>query len=204
MSELMIYSGRFCESDYENAFLSLLEIEGWQYLPGSRIPRTSQREVLYADDLELFLSKTNPDFLPEEVRQIMDNVRLVGAESEFAALHKVYGWMVDGVQFTPRDGIARMVALIDFENPEKNIFRAVNQFTIKEIIDTKSSFSDWLNNQIVRDQLKFDIKICLIKNGYPPQYSPEVFRKVMEQVENFEEHASDHRLRRIQAGLLCG
>ena len=59
---------------------------------------------------------------------------------------------------------------------------------IKEIIDTKSSFSDWLNNQIVRDQLKFDIKVCLIKNGYPPQYSPEVFRKVMEQVENFEEN----------------
>ena len=59
---------------------------------------------------------------------------------------------------------------------------------IKEIIDTKSSFADWLNNQIVRDQLKFDIKVCLIKNGYPPQYSPEVFRKVMEQVENFEEH----------------
>ena len=54
-------------------------------------------------------------------------------------------------------------------------------------IDTKSSFADWLNNQIIRDQLKFDIKVCLIKNGYPPQYSPEVFRKVMEQVENFEE-----------------
>ena len=60
---------------------------------------------------------------------------------------------------------------------------------IKEIIDTKSSFADWLNNQIVRDQLKFDIKVCLIKNGYPPQYSPEVFRKVMEQVENFEENS---------------
>ena len=59
---------------------------------------------------------------------------------------------------------------------------------IKEIIDTKSSFADWLNNQIVRDHLKFDIKVCLIKNGYPPQYSPEVFRKVMEQVENFEEN----------------
>ena len=59
---------------------------------------------------------------------------------------------------------------------------------IKEIIDTKSSFADWLNNQIVRNQLKFDIKICLIKSGYPPQYSPEVFSKVMEQVENFEEN----------------
>ena len=61
---------------------------------------------------------------------------------------------------------------------------------IKEIIDVKSSFADWLNNQIVRDQLKFDIKVCLIKNGYPPQYSPEVFRKVMEQIENFEENKS--------------
>jgi len=59
---------------------------------------------------------------------------------------------------------------------------------IKEIIDTKSSFADWLNNQIVRDQLKYEIKLCLVKNGYPPKYSPEVFRKVMEQVENFEEN----------------
>ena len=56
-------------------------------------------------------------------------------------------------------------------------------------MNTKSSFADWLNNEIVRDQLKFDIKVCLIKNGYPPQYSPEVFRKVMEQVENFEENS---------------
>jgi type I site-specific deoxyribonuclease, hsdR family len=60
---------------------------------------------------------------------------------------------------------------------------------VKEIIDTKSSFADWLNNKNVRNQLKLDIKICLIKNGYPPQYSPEVFNKVMEQVENFEENS---------------
>ena len=60
---------------------------------------------------------------------------------------------------------------------------------IKDIIDTKSSFADWLNNQNVRNQLKIDIKICLVKNGYPLQYSPEVFNKVMEQVENFEEYS---------------
>ncbi len=59
---------------------------------------------------------------------------------------------------------------------------------VKEIIDIKSSFADWLNNQNVRNQLKLEIKLCLIKNGYPPQYSPEVFGKVMEQVENFEEN----------------
>lgn len=62
---------------------------------------------------------------------------------------------------------------------------------VKEIIDTKSSFADWLNNQNVRNDLKLEIKICLVKNGYPPQYSPEVFTKVMEQVENFGENSND-------------
>jgi type I restriction enzyme R subunit len=59
---------------------------------------------------------------------------------------------------------------------------------IREILDTKSSFADWINNSNVRKELKYDIKICLVKNGYPPQYSPEVFREVMEQVENFKEN----------------
>ena len=30
---------------------------------------------------------------------------------------------------------------------------------IKEIIDLKSSVADWLNNQNIREQLKFDIKL---------------------------------------------
>ena len=131
MAKLKEYNGRYCEWEFEYTFLSCLEAEGWQYLPGGSIPRSSQREVLYIDDLEQFLSKTNPDLTAEEVRQIMDTVRLAGAESDFATLHKVYGWMVNGVQFTPQSGVPRMVALIDFEKPENNIFRAVNQFTVE-------------------------------------------------------------------------
>lgn len=131
MAKLQNFNGHYCESEYEYAFLSFLENEGWQYLAGNSIPRDSKRDVLYMDDMEQFLSKTNPDLTAEEVRQIMDNVRLVGAESDFATLHKVYGWMVDGVQFTPQAGLPRMVNLIDFENPGNNLFRAVNQFTVE-------------------------------------------------------------------------
>ena len=131
MAKLQNYNGHYCESEYEYAFLSFLEDEGWHYLAGNSIPRGSKRDVLYMDDMEQFLSKTNPDLQADEIRQIMDNVRLVGAESDFATLHKVYGWMVDGVQFTPQAGLPRMVNLIDFENPENNLFRAVNQFTVE-------------------------------------------------------------------------
>ena len=131
MVKLKNFNGRYCESDYENAFLSFLEREGWQYLSGGGIPRASRREVLYTDDLEQFLSNTNSDLTPDEVRQIIDTVRLAGAESDFATLHKVYGWMVNGIQFMPQNGLPRMVPLIDFETPANNIFRAVNQFTVE-------------------------------------------------------------------------
>ena len=131
MAKLQNYNGRYCEWEFEYTFLALLEEEGWQYLAGNSIPRNSRREVLYSDDLEQFLSKTSPDLTADEIRQVMDTVRLAGAESDFATLHKVYGWMVNGIQFTPQSGLARMVALIDFEKPENNIFRAVNQFVVE-------------------------------------------------------------------------
>ena len=131
MARLKNFNGRYCESDYENAFLSFLEGVGWQYLSGGSMPRDSQRQVLYTDDLERFLSNTNPDLIPEEIRQIVDTVRLAGAESDFATLHKVYGWMVNGIQFMPQNGLPRMVPIIDFDTPETNIFRAVNQFTVE-------------------------------------------------------------------------
>ena len=131
MAELQNINGRYCEWEFEAAFLSYLEAEGWQYLPGNSIPRSSRREVLYDDDLEQFLCKTNPDLTADEIYSIMDTVRLAGAESEFATLHKVYGWMVNGIQFLPQSGEARMVSLIDYDDPGRNIFRAVNQFTVE-------------------------------------------------------------------------
>lgn len=104
MAKLQNYNGRYCEWEFEYAFLSFLEKEGWQYLSGNSIVRASKQDVLYIDDLEQFLSKTNPDLTVDEIRQIMDTVRLAGAESDFATLHKVYNWMVFGIQFTPQNG----------------------------------------------------------------------------------------------------
>lgn len=131
MAKLKKYNGHYCESEYEYAFIGFLEAEGWNYISGNHINRISKRDVLIADDFQQFIAETNPELTEDEVTQIFDNVRLVGDESDFATLHKVYGWMVDGIQFTPQNGFAKMIPLIDFENPEKNIFRVVNQFTVE-------------------------------------------------------------------------
>ena len=131
MAKLKDYNGRYCESEYEYAFLGFLESEDWIYSSGNDISRITKRDVLIADDFKSFISEANPDLTDDEINQIYDNVRLVGSESDFATLHKVYNWMVYGIQFTPQNSLARMIPLIDFENPDDNIFRAVNQFTVE-------------------------------------------------------------------------
>ncbi len=131
MAKLKEYYGHYCESEYEYAFIGFLEQEGWKYVSGNDMTRITKRDVLFNEDLEAFLSKTNPDLTEDEITKIVDTVRLVGAESDFATLHKVYGWMVNGIQFIPNNGLAKMVSLIDFENPDNNIFRVVNQLVVE-------------------------------------------------------------------------
>ena len=131
MSELKEYNGRYCESEYENAFIAFLQQEGWQYLPGNKIRRASRKDVLIEEDFKNFIEKKNPYLTEEETNLLFDTVSLAGGESDFAALHKIYGWMVNGIQFVPQSGLPKMVPLIDFECPQNNIFRAVNQFSVE-------------------------------------------------------------------------
>lgn len=128
--KLINFNGRFCESDFENAFLSFLENAGWSYIAGDSIKRSSPADVLCLDDLKAFLTRQNPGLTEEEITRLCDTVRLAGAESNFAVLHKVYNWTVNGIPFTPQSGPAKNISLIDFETPSQNIFRAVNQFSV--------------------------------------------------------------------------
>ena len=61
--------------------------------------------------------------------------------------------MVNGIQFTPQSGLARMVDLIDCVNPQSNIFRAVNQFTV-----------EYTNNGVTENRRP---DILLFVNGLP-------------------------------------
>lgn len=132
MAKLQNYNGRYCESEFEDAFISFLgDDNGWEYLSGKKLNRETLRDVLFLDDMKQFLTKMNPDFYSDDIEQIINLVRLVGGQSDFAILHKMYGWLVNGIQFTPQNGVACMVALIDFEHPKNNVFRAVNQFSVE-------------------------------------------------------------------------
>lgn len=136
MSKLTNYNGHYCESEYEYAFIGFLEAEGWQYSSGDDIKREKKTDVLIEQDFRDFIARSNPDLTIDEITQIYDKVRLVGADTDFATLHKVYNWMVFGFPFTPSNGITRTINLINYEeflpgkDTTKNVFRAVNQLVV--------------------------------------------------------------------------
>ena len=138
MAKLSEYNGHYCESEYENAFIGFLEHEGWEYCSGNNINRVTKRDVLIKDDFFLFLKNNQPQLKESDLETVYDQVRLIGGESDFATLHKAYGWMVDGLNFIDSDGKNKHVELIDFENPSNNIFKVVNQLVIEYTNNGKS------------------------------------------------------------------
>ena len=125
--------------------------------------------------------------ITERVKQIIaamkldrDSFKALDITFEEKAFYDILIYLRDEYGFEYGEDVAAS------ENVKVNEMCKALAKTMKAIIDAPAEFSSWLGNQIVRDKLKFDIKVCLVKNGYPPKYSPEVFRKVMEQVENFK------------------
>ena len=62
MAKLKNYNGRYCESEYESAFIAFLESVGWHYLAGNQIPRSYSEvliQSLYRKDQSRFAAGGN-------------------------------------------------------------------------------------------------------------------------------------------------
>lgn len=140
MSELKNINGHFCESDYEYALISFLENEGWVYTAGLNITREYKRDVLIIDDLKDYLNNNYSDLSESEAKRLIDSIKLVGAETDFATLHKFYKWVVDGFNFQLDNGETITIDLINFEKNKttNNIFKVINQLSIEYINNGKT------------------------------------------------------------------
>ena len=132
MNKLKQLNGYYCESEFESAIISMLKDNGWDnYSLGKDIKRETKKDVIIEEDFKSYLEAYDEVLDNDDVNEIYDRIRLIGSESDFATLHIVYNLMVNGMQYTTKNGIPTMVSLINFDIPEINIFRVVNQFSIE-------------------------------------------------------------------------
>jgi len=61
---------------------------------------------------------------------------------------------------------------------------------IKLLIDDTAVYADWLNNDNLKNKLASQLTVLIYKEGYPPEWDDEVFKKVLDQVENYKKNGS--------------
>ena len=131
------------EDHVEEATLQILKDDlGYNYIYGPDIShdgktpqRKSYQEVVLVEKLKDALQKINPD-IPKEARdEAVKKVLRTSSPKQILDNQHFHKLLTDGVPVEYRkDGKIKddTVWIIDFENPNKNEFTAINQFTIIE------------------------------------------------------------------------
>lgn len=131
------------ENTLEQAIISALQEMGYDYIYGPDIER-DYHEVILEDCFKESMMNINPDITMEMVAEAYRVVRdqsLLKLEDVNAAFHKL---MIEGVAVAyKKDGENRtkIIKLVDFERPEINDFKVINQYTI---VDYKTKRPDLL------------------------------------------------------------
>ena len=125
----------FNEHSLEMSIMDLFQDEGYIYLNGEQIHR-ERSEVLLIDDLRKYLLNryASEGLTPSEVDSIILRLRSISG-TIYEANKAVCKMVCDGFIFNREDHTKKdlYIELIDFDEPEKNVFKIVNQFEIEGI-----------------------------------------------------------------------
>lgn len=123
---------KFDEHALEMSIMELFENEGYEHFTGNEIHR-EKTEVLLVDDLKNYLYDRYADdgITPSEVESIILNLHSITGNL-YEVNKTVFKMISDGFILNREDRSLKdlYIHLIDFENPDHNIFKIVNQVEI--------------------------------------------------------------------------
>jgi len=124
---------KYIESQLEKAFISLLETEGYHYINGKELTRTSNQEVLLKEDLHTFLFNSYPDLEEIEVETLINELAFQSTSTLYESNKYICKLLADGLIFKRNDPSKKdlHIRYIDIENTENNNFKIVNQLEIQ-------------------------------------------------------------------------
>lgn len=135
------------ENTLEQAIIAELQEKGYEYVYGPDITR-DYHEVILEDCFRSSMLNINPGITHEiisEAFKAIKNLGLLRLEDLNASFHK---YLIEGVPVPyKKDGENRTftVRLVDFDNPEANDFKVVNQFTIIEYKNKRPDILIFIN-----------------------------------------------------------
>ncbi len=126
--------GKFTEAELEQAIIELFTVQGYTYVHGENIHRQYE-DILLLDDLRSFLTVRYEaeNFSDVEIQKIINKLNLINATPLYIGNREAFWLVNEGVDLI-RDDISKValhVDYIDFDHPENNIFKVVNQYSVQ-------------------------------------------------------------------------
>src|SRR5690606_36494329 len=124
---------KYTESQLEQAFISLLETEGYHYINGKELDRTSNQEVLLKKDLRAFLLAQYKDLEEIELESIINEIAFQSASNLYESNKYICKLLADGLIFKRNDPSKKdlHIRYIDIDKISNNDFKIINQLEIQ-------------------------------------------------------------------------
>ena len=126
--------GKFTEDELEHAIIELFEKQGYTYVPGESIHR-QYKDILLLDDLRSFISaRYSSNGLTEvEMQKIINNLDSIQSTPLYLGNRQAFWLINEGFNLIREDRsqVALHIDYIDFDHPENNIFKVINQYSIQ-------------------------------------------------------------------------
>lgn len=126
--------GQFTEAQLEETIITLFEQQEYTYVHGESIHRKYE-DILLLEDLRAFMqARYAKDGLSElELQKIINRLQLISASPLYSGNRETFWLINEGVDLV-RDDISKValhVDYIDFDKPQNNIFKVVNQYSVQ-------------------------------------------------------------------------
>lgn len=125
---------KFTESELEEAIIELFRQENYAYVNGESIHRQYE-DILLTDDLRAYLSDRyqSAGLSDAEMKKIINKLSLINSTPLYLGSRDAFRLVNEGFDLA-RDDITKVALHIDYINydePEKNIFKVVNQYSVQ-------------------------------------------------------------------------
>ncbi|MCQ3914481.1 MAG: type I restriction endonuclease [Mycoplasmoidaceae bacterium] len=125
---------QFNETELENAIIKLFKKNGYLYSNGETIHR-KYTDILLRDDLLSFIKNRFKDLSDKEYEKIIAHIENITSSPLFIGNKETHKIITEGFNLIHdnKNQLTTHINYIDFEHPENNIFRIVNQYTVEDV-----------------------------------------------------------------------
>lgn len=136
---------KFTEAELEKSIIEFFQGNGYEYVDGESIHRKYD-EILLEDDLRKYLSRRYQSVSSTEMEKIINKIKFIQNKSLYFGNRETFLLINEGFDLV-RDNNknALHIDYIDFENPENNIFKVVNQYTVQDVRERRPDMLIFLN-----------------------------------------------------------